>query len=360
MERLLKNDQVINLHHVRHHPFPVDPAALLICHPNRRFLSLNEQFVNKDDKIKAKVLKELNLLFYAPEETIYALNSSTLLTTLFAYLSDAKANSANRHMAATVTEQMLSQKIGQEQFVALGKLDELTNLLTCADLRIKQSAFKAVEHFSENKCYRQKLLKSGVLLVIFENLSAENDETVVKTACQILKNLLEENGIPVTCVSYTAHENLIKVASSYQIETVWEALDCLAALSQCCRSKPELVKAQVHQKVVSLFFKHRHIPDTVQRIFLILTNLCQIVDAKNAIVEQGFVKMTLEYLNQYESNKSLFLNTILFLTTLAEHQNARAELREHVERIEPFCSELFYPTTCEYAQSLLEVINWSP
>lgn len=360
MERLLKNDQVINLHHVRHHPFPVDPAALLICHPNRRFTSFNEQFLKKDDKIKAKVLKELNLLFYAPEEVIYALNSSTLLTTLFAYLNDAGADVSNRHMAATVTEQLLSEKVGQEMFVALGKLDELTNLLTCKDLRIKQSAFKAVEHFSEHNCYRQTLLKSGVLLIIFENLTAGNDESVVKTACQILKNLLEESGIPVTCVSYTAHENLIKVASNYRIETVWEALDCLVSLSQCCRSKPDLVKAQVHQKIVTLFFKHKYVADTVQRIFLILTNLCQVVDAKNALVDQGFVRITLEYLNQYESNKSLFLNTILFLTTLAEHQKARIELRQHIERIEPFCSELFYPTTYEYAQSLLEVINWSP
>jgi hypothetical protein len=360
MEGKLQNDQIINLHHIRSQPLPIDSKALVVCHPNRKYASFDLQFTKKDDAIKLKVLKELNHLFYAPNEICYALISSSLLDTLLDYLVDPQSDPVNRKLASVVVEQITTEKVGQERLAAKGRLPHLMNLLGCEVIQIKRSVFKAIHNFSVIKSNRAQLLKLGVLVILFQNLVPGYDFSVVETACLIFRNLLEENGIPITCLSYSAHELLMTVAETYPMEIEWNALDCLILMSQCSRSKVDMVKASVHVRMANLFLVHRHEPETVQRLFLILTNLGQNVEAKNYLVEADFVPIVLGFLNQYEPNPDLFLNTILLLTTLAEHQEGRKELRNHVDKIQPFGSELFYPDTWEFAVALMEVVMWDP
>lgn len=360
MEGKLQNDQIINLHHIRHQPLPINPKSLVVCHPNRKYASFRQQFAEKDDAIKLKVLKELNHLFFAPNEICYSLISSGLLDTLLDYLVDPDSNPVNRKLASVVVEQVTTEKVGQDHIIAKGRLPQLMQLLGCNVIEIKRSVFKSIRNFAAVKSHRTLLLKLGVLVVLFENLIPSYDGSVVGTACLIFRSLLEENGIPITCMSYSAHELLMAVAETYPVDIEWNALDCLVLMSQCSRSKADMVRAGVHVRMANLFLVHRHEPETVQRLFLILTNLGQIVEAKNYLVEADFVNIVLGFLNQYEPNPDLFLNTILLLTTLAEHQAGRQELRHHVDKIQPFCSELFYPETWEYAVALVEVVQWDP
>ena len=358
MENGLKFDHIISLHHIKQYPDKIDPKSLITCYSTRRYKSFEAQFSTKDDKLKLKVLNELISLFYSPLEITYALLSSELLETLCICLETQKNDLKIREAASKVVEQICTEKSGQEFLLKSERLYLIIWLLNSQEQEIKINAFKTVCHFSEHKGYRQLFLKSGILMTIFENMRNKNSEIIVHQSCLILKNLLDEGGVSVTCMLFEGANKLILVASAYRIEIVWAALDCLVLMSQCNRSKVDMIRNKVHEEASGMFFKSKFEKETVQRLFLLLTNLGQIVSAKNYLVENGFVKILLEFLHQFEPNKDLFLNTILLLTVLAEHVDGRRELIVHTEKIKPFCSELFYPDSFVYAEGLLEVIYW--
>lgn len=360
MENKLKNDQIISLHHIKHNPLKADPNAIIICYNTRRFTSFNDQFSTKDDGIKTKILQELNHLFYSPLEIQYALQTSQILNTIFNYLVDENKNIKIRILASIVIEQVTSEKIGQDTVIKNNKFLNLLTLLESSNVEIKINAFKSINNFSFWKSHKTLLLKNAVLNTIFENLIEKNSDKIVQQACLILKNLLEEGGVAQTCLSFNCAEKLIVIANQYSSEIIVNALDCLIIFSQCQKTKIYMVDADIHEELASIFFAHKSDFEIIERIFLVMTNLAQIVKAKKYFVDSGFVSIVLGYLQQYDPKANVILNSILFLTTLAEHQIARSELRKEIDKIQPFCSELFFPDACEYAVVLIEVISWNP
>ena len=152
----------------------------------------------------------------------------------------------------------------------------------------------------------------------------------------------------------------MKVVQSVSPKQTFTAIECLTLMSYSEKTLDQLISAKVHKRMLQFFKSNTQDYGLVKMLFLLFTSLSIKTEAKQFFVEQSMVQSVFNYLKQSEPDQELILNSILFMTSMAEHPDGRLELSGSIDQLRPFCSDVFYSDICVYAKDLIEEIQWKP
>jgi hypothetical protein len=152
----------------------------------------------------------------------------------------------------------------------------------------------------------------------------------------------------------------MKVIETVSPKKALAAIECLTLMSYSEKALNQLIAAKTYKTMLQFFKANDKEWSLVKMLFLLFTSLTIKTEAKQFLVDQSMIQIVFNYLKVSEPDKELILNSILLLTSLAEHPEGRLELSWATEQLKPFCSELFYGEISVYANDLIEEIQWKP
>jgi hypothetical protein len=360
MEEYMKEQHhIISQHQVRADVPAITPNTIVHAYSTRKYQNLIEQFAVANDDLRVKILKELAFTFKSPIEVIYALIHSNILALLFNFTDD-KFSEAIRILCLEVLSLVCEEKAGRDAVFNNKIMGQVISLTSDRVIQIRRSSLEILLSFVKEPLYRASLLELKILGLVFEHMRKEEDEAILVLLSKIHSNLLYEDGVADQSLDMDSISLLLKVVQGVSPRIVLPAIECLISMSYAERSLNALVKANVHKTMLSYFRRTSSDLDIVKMCFLLFTSLSMVIEAKQFYIDNCLIMVAFEFLRQSEPDKEVLLNTILLLTSLAEHPMGRTELKLYADKLTPFCSELLYPDLWVYTNDLMSEITWRP
>lgn len=350
---------IISQHQVRQDVPPSNHKVVMHSYSSRKYQNLIEQFASATTELRIKILRELILFLNSPNEIIYSLLHSSILALLFNNL-DPAINEEIRVLSSDCLNLICFEKAGRDAVYNNGMIQTVLDLAFDGCLRIRLNILEIILNYVKEPHYRLELIKLKILNSVFKGLESETDEKSLVLLTQIFSNLLSELSIADQSLELNSIKLIMKVIQVVSPQKTLAAIECLTFMSYSEKALDQLITTKTYKTMLQFFKANDQQWCLVKMLFLLFTSLSIKTEAKQFFVEQSMIQYVFNYLKQSEPDKELILNSILFLTSMAEHPDGRLELSGTIEQLKPFCSELFYSEICVYAKDLIEEIQWKP